>query len=192
MTEGTGSICMRHFVILKAGKYQHSEVYLLTAPTPLDALVQYLHEVEGQLIFHEDGKIENPIGHPSIHYAHPLAYVEERYRPYGEWQLREFPERAFSMPCAEIACGERQADVAGYVEQCRSLFRQTHPRSRARAFVWYLNAGPLVTFYRKKGRYRVEVLARYLLDLEQRRGFLPWTGTYAEIFDQLFLGPWEI
>jgi hypothetical protein len=181
---------MRHFAILISGGGRHSVVFLLTALTPLDALFQYLRYEDSQLTFNDDGTVDDR--HERIHYEHPLAYIEEAYRSYGEWQLREFPERAFSEPCAEIACGERPADIEGYVEQCRPLFRKSHPRSRARAFVWYLRSGPLVTFYRKKGRYRVEVLARYLLDLEQRRGFIPWTGTHPEIFDQLWLGPWKI
>lgn len=47
--------------------------------------------------------------------------------------------------------------------------RSRHPRSRARAFVWYLIDGPLVTFYRPTRRGRRQPIE--ILD----RCHLPWT-----------------
>lgn len=71
---------------------------------------------------------------------------------------------------------------------CRPLFRQRFPRSRARAFTWYLRDGPLVTFHRRrhpKRTWPIEVLARYHLPWDTWPKVREWDGTLDDILESL-------
>jgi hypothetical protein len=70
-------------------------------------------------------------------------------------------------------------------ERCRLLLRQEFPRSRAKAFLWYLQDGALVTFYRRTGPFQIEVLRRYLHGSAEP-AIQPWTGTYDDILAQMW------
>ena len=72
--------------------------------------------------------------------------------------------------------------------QCRPTFREAFPKLRARAFVWYLKDGPLVTFHRRvhpRRRWPVEIIARYLLPWDEWGQVRPWHGNYDDILEQM-------
>ena len=50
----------------------------------------------------------------------------------------------------------------------------------------------LITFYRRNRSGRIELLRRYIRRWREDNGYVPWTGTYAELADELFLGAGEI
>jgi hypothetical protein len=182
----------RHYTIFRGGRGAHSVLFLLRAATPADAILHFLGDEDAPLRLEDDESLTLTRGKTSIRYEHPLAYVEAVYKTEGEWQIREVrDEEAWESACEEVFCCENAGDVEGYVERCLPVFRRTHPRSRALAFVWYLRAGPLVTFYRKKGTHQISVLQRYLLDAARGHEIVPWTGGYEELMDQLWLRWWE-
>jgi hypothetical protein len=180
---------VRHFLIYYGGgpHHGHNVAYLACAETPLAAIQECLREVAGVEIT-EAGAVCWRGGRPERWYPHALAYVEANYRPWHEWLIQEIPTSAWSQPIAEVMCGEDAGDVEYHVEQCRPLLRQEFPRSRARAFVWYLRDGVMVVFYQLTRKHDIRVLRRFVRRWEGRE-YLPWEGSYPELLDQLYLGP---
>ena len=105
--------------------------------------------------------------------------------------MSELREHSLQVEVEAIICGENPYDIKGYIDQCRPLLRKQFPGSRARAFVWYLESGPLVTFYRKASWFQIEVLVRYIIDWVHWSGVHVWTGDYEAITDELRLRWWE-
>lgn len=180
---------MRHFLIYYGGGqwHGHNVAYLACAETPLAAIQTYLREVDG-LEVTEAGAVCWRGGRAERWYPHALAYIEAAYRPYREWLIREIPAPAWSQPIVEVMCGEEAGRVGDYVAQCRPLLRQEFPRSRARAFVWYLRDGVMVVFYQPTRKDDIRVQRRFVRRWEDRE-YQPWNSGYQELLDQLYLGP---
>lgn len=124
----------------------HSVIYFVRGTSVTNAIWNYLHEErEPYITLQTDGSVQDD----GLVYPHPLAYVEARYKIVSEWQIRRLPEWVWTSRIVEAFCGESEDGPPDIINRCRPLLRQTHPRSRAKAFVWYLEQGTLVTFYRE-------------------------------------------
>lgn len=162
----------------------HAVVHLVEASTPTDALWRYLwRAVDSDIVRRPDGSIEEA----GIVYAHPLDLIEAGFKRYGEWQMRLLLEPTPEEPCAEAFCGEDADNVADVIAECRRKFGT----KRAKAFVWYLREGMLVTFYRKGKPYRIKVLERYLCSYAGGKITIkPWKGDHKDLMDALHLLPY--
>jgi hypothetical protein len=175
----------QRYLIYSKGDYgNHAVVHLVEAPTPTEALWRYIWSALGpDIIRHPDGSLEDD----GILYPHPLAYIEAGFKRYGEWQMRLLLEPTPEEPCRENFCGESEDGTAEVIAECR----RQGGKKRAKAFVWYVRAGTLVTFYRKSKPYRIKVLARYLCNYEGGESTVKkWKGDYPELMDALYLLPY--
>ncbi len=126
----------------------HAVIHLVRAENATQALVRYLQTQLGDLNLGQDGSLT---AH-GIRYPHPLAYIEAYEKRYCEWQMRRLPMLPVKEPVLEVMCGEDSDWPAYIVTRCRKEYRKEFPNSRAKAFVWYLQDGALVTFYRRNRR----------------------------------------
>lgn len=173
----------RHFLIFERGA--HSVVHFVRAATITEAIRSYLAEQNSEIVFQSDGSLLEG----KTRYEHLLAYVEAHYKVYDEWQIRELPEWAWLDAVAEVFCGESADGPLSIIDDCRPRFESRFPGVRARAFLWYLREGTLVTFYRKRAN-RLTILQRYLWNWDGHTLTVEeWHGGYEEITKALFLFP---
>ena len=169
----------------------HSVIYFVQASSVNEALWQYVSGQNGRAVLGADGSIR----HGDSHYSHPLAYIEANYKTQGEWQIRRLPKWVWQNSVVEAFCGESKDGFAWIIADCRVRFAEDFPRSRAKAFVWYLRQGTLVTFYRRQGPFRIKVLKRYLwqsdgtMMTDGQTKIEEWGGDYQQIMDSLLLEP---
>lgn len=164
----------------------HSVVYFAQGQTTEEALWNYIREMSSEAKRNAEGSISVD----SIQYPHPLAYIEANEKIHHEWQIRRLPDWTWEDPFSEIFCGESRDGPLDVIAECRKHFVKDFPGSRAKAFVWYLEQGTLVTFFRKKGAFTITVLKRYLWDWDGKElTIAEWTGDYAEITRSLCLMP---
>ncbi len=143
----------------------------------------------------EDGTLLTDDGYGGKRvYTHPLEGIEAEEKTWNGgqgwngWEIRELHPQYWEASFAEVFCSENPYDIADYIARCRPLLHQKYPRSRARAFVWYLQAGPLVTFYRPASRRRpVRILGRYLLPWQEWPHAREWSGTYDDLLEQMVI-----
>ena len=184
----------RHYMIFRRTD-GHCANWMVRAASVRDAMQQFALDQCADL--REDGTLVSQDGYGGqIVYEHPLACIEgqEKIWTGGEdwngWEIRGLREEWWQQSFAEVFCSENPGDVQDYIELCRPLLRLIYPRSRARAFVWYLEDGPLVTFYRSarpRRRWPIEILARYHIAWEQYPKPQLWTGTYDDISEQMLI-----
>ena len=183
---------LRHFIIFNRTD-NHCATWLLRALTLKDALWQYISDQHTDV--RADGTFTVQDGYNGeIVYEHPLACIEEWEKTFNGgdswngWEIKELREQHWQARFAEVFCSENPFDVEDYIELCRPLLRQSHPRSRARGFVWYLHDGPLVTFYRRvkpKRRRPILILGRYHLNWQDYPRPHEWDGTLDDILAQM-------
>jgi hypothetical protein len=187
----------KHFICFQRTS-GHCANWLIRAPSLREALIKYaLKECSGAEL-REDGSISVDDGYGGkTLYPHPLACIESEVKvPCGGedwhgWEIRQLQQAHWDADFTEIFCSENPYDLENYIELCRPLLRQRYPRSRAKAFVWYLNDGILVTFYRpiRKGRpLPIEVLGRYQLTSQKWPEAVEWHGSYDDILEQMIIG----
>lgn len=186
MNESSVEIQNKHYLIYYKGASDnyggHSVIYFVLAPDPAQAIIRFLLVHYPELVVEDDGSILVN----GARYPHPLAFVEVWFKTYGEWQIREFPEWTLLQSAAEVFCGESSDGPAEIVGLCRKLLTVQFPRSRARAFVWYLRQGTLVTFYRGRRNGRMEVLQRCLWNWDGRTETMEeWKGDYSTLMADL-------
>jgi len=185
---------IKHFICFQRTS-GHCANWLIRAPSLREALIQYaLKECSGAEL-REDGSISVDDG--KTLYTHPLACIESEVKvwaggdDWNGWEIRELQQAHWDADFTEIFCSENPFYLKDCIELCHPLLRQRYPRSRARAFVWNLNDGHLVTFYRpaRKGRLRpIEVLGRYLLSGQTWPEPVEWHGSYDDILEQMSIG----
>jgi hypothetical protein len=199
-------LATRHFIVFSGGHGGHSVIHFVAAPDLLTAVKHFILWSDGGTAqspddpgntamstnwttIHPDNSVECVTDAPkTIIYPHPLAFIEAMYKPHEEWQIRELPDRVWTDPVAEVFCGENAGDVEVYIDECRPLLRNQYPRSRAKAFIWYVKDGVIVTFFKRAGWYQIDVLARYLIPFGSPPGNAqPWSGTYDELLDMLLV-----
>jgi hypothetical protein len=186
-SDSRGSSGKRLFLIFDH-RTAHPLVYLSAAVGVREAIEGYLLEFDPELQLIANGALVEGTGRYAVTYPHPLAYIEAHHKPHGEWQIRELPADACRAPLTEAFCGEDESDVAVHLAACREVLRRDHPGSRASGFVWYLQDGVLVTFYRRK-RGGITVLQRYVRFWRDDTGYHPWGGDYEQLLSSLYLGP---
>lgn len=182
----------KHFAVFSAGR-----LTLIQGGTVVDAMQRFIANEHPDVTQCADGSVLDQIGRRRIRYAHPVAFLEARYKTCvgyenGGWELRELPEWVWEADYVdEVVVLPDVRVVEQRVSQCRQVLRRELPRSRARAFVWHLRDGPLVTFYRRVGPWEIDVVRRYLVNQDlERQGELfisPWVGGYDEIAANLWL-----
>lgn len=191
----------------------HCYIEIVQAPSLRDALTVYAQKefdcrvsTAGDVLLGRNCKSEK--------YVHPLAFIESRCKStakYDElqwddkndmllngscWEIRLLPENALASDYASVFCSASPHSIREYISLCRQTLKEKYPRSQARAFVWYLGKGPLVTFYtRRSSEEPIEILQRYAIPWQHERYpnayiMLPdmveeWNGTYEELMEQL-------
>ncbi|HTE18956.1 MAG TPA: hypothetical protein VK689_11330 [Armatimonadota bacterium] len=182
---------MKHFIIFFRTR-GHCVTYLVRAASLRDALVRYITENSGCELL-PDGGIRTGDGYGGwIHYSHPLECIESEEKSRDDeatgWEIRELTDAHWSADYAEVFCSANPSEVEHHAALCLPLFRQRFPRSRARAFTWYLKDGPLVTFHRRrypKRTWPIEVLARYHLPWDMWPKVREWDGTLDDILESM-------
>lgn len=202
---------MQHFIVFErtAG---HCYTRLIRAGSLYEALITSI-VADSLKSIHRDSVLTTPDG---TTYSHPLAYIESLCKSNDKfdelqvrdkdnqllngqsWEIRALPAEALNAEVADVFCSAEPWSLNGYISLCRAEFRKKHPRSRARAFVWYLNDGPLVTFHRrlnKAHRSPIEIVGRYLIPWQRQHWPRPytlsqemvqeWHGTYDDLLEQL-------
>jgi hypothetical protein len=185
---------MNRYLIFEHAIGGHHNVDFVRAATTGDAIRRYIEHHEGDsATFLPDGSLQWGSGCVIYHYPHPLAYIEARYKIYGSWDIRILPEKLDRLDYVEsIYCSEDDTGRDMLIEICQPHLRAEFPRSRARAFTWYLTDGrAIVTFYRKIRQFRIEVLRRFLYDYNLRPAVPVWEGDYEEIQNNLLLKWWS-
>jgi hypothetical protein len=182
---------MRHFIIFRRTD-GHCGTWLVRSACLRNALTKYA--IEEYAAVERDSNLLVSDGYGGeVVYSHPLACIEAQAKTWSGgagwngWEIRELFPQHFEAEFAEVFCSENPAEIEDYIALCRPLLRKSYPRSRARAFVWYLKDGPLVTFYRfPRQRYRdpLEILGRYHLRWQEWQP-QKWEGTYDDILEQM-------
>jgi hypothetical protein len=181
----------KHYVIYTGSHGGHSACYLVGAPTVLEAVWQFILDQDSDVIREQGGTLRLRTPRLVRAYPHPLAYVEANYKCREEWQIREVRQQAWGSACEELICSEDPRDVTQHINQCRPLLRGRFPGSRASAFIWYVQQGVLVTFYRRTRAFEIDVVQRYLVPNDQDHPIQEWVGNYDELLDQLYLRWWK-
>jgi hypothetical protein len=179
---------LKHFIMFQRTG-GHCTTWLVRAPTLRDAMQQYVLAQGAQAELLKDGSLSVDDGYGGkIVYAHPLACIEAEEKTWAGWEVRELQEEHWQAGFAEVFCSENPHDLKEHIQHCLPLLRQRYPRSRARAFVWYLRDGPLVTFYRRayqRRRRRIEILVRYHIPWTEWPRAYEWEGTHDTILEQM-------
>lgn len=175
------------YLIFEGGA--HPTVYFVQAFSVNDAIWKYIMGLDTGAILQADGSVLED----GEYYPHVLAFIEASEKIHSEWQIRKMPDWVWQTPLVEAFCGESQDGPAYVIAECREHFAKAFPKSRAKAFVWYLKQGTLVTFYRKKGLFNIIVLKRYLWNWDgQLLTVEEWDGDYRQIIDSLDLEPHKV
>lgn len=169
-------------------RHAHSVIFFVQASSASEAIWRYVSDQSDKVVLQPDDSVQDE----GRHYPHLLAYIEAIEKMHGEWQIRRLPEWVWQGQVVEAFCGESEDGPAEVIRQCREHFAKAFPGSRAKAFVWYLNQGTLVTFYRKQGAFNIRVLVRYLWDWDGHRLLIEeWTGDYQQIIADMRIEPYK-
>ncbi len=182
----------RHFIIFQRTS-GHCTTWLARADSLAEAMTKYCGESCGEEILADGGIRTQGCGKAMVVYTHPLECIESEMKSYDgvdgySWEIRELQEEHWQANFAEVFCSAAPAEVENHIRLCRPQFRQAFPQSRARAFVWYLKSGPLVTFHRRKEkrcRWPIEVLGRYHLPWKTWPQVNEWHGAYEAILEEM-------
>jgi hypothetical protein len=178
------------YLIFIRTKHSHSTIFFVQASSVQNAIWHYISkQISDTVILNEDGSVQEY----NRHYPHVLDYIEANEKLTGEWQIRKMPEWVWQTQVVEAFCGESKDGPATVIKECRPYLTKAFPGSRAKAFVWYLKHGTLVTFYRKTDAFQIKILARYLWKRnEQQTTIEEWTGDYEEIIKDLLIEPYRL
>ena len=185
----------KHFIIFQRTD-NHCATWLVRAATLGEAMLKFGVREGADTVLLEDGSIScSGCGRKRCVYTHPLEYIEsENKSSDGLWgqslEIKELREEHWQANFSEVFCSNSPGDVEDYIKGCRPKFRETHLHSNARAFIWYLKTGPLITFHRRKVKrcpWPIEVLGRYHLLWETWPQAVEWHGTLDDILEQMSL-----
>lgn len=183
---------MKHYVIFLRSD-AHCGVLFVCAPSLGEAMAVYYVQDMQDTERLEDGSIRTGDGYGGeIIYSHPLECIEAKKKVDGwdgnSWEIKELRDSDWNKPFSEAFWSADPDDIKMCIEVCRPLFRAAFPASRAKAFVWPLKGGSLVTFHRRKNprrRWPIEIMARYLVKWGSWEQVRPWHGTYDDILEQM-------
>ena len=203
-----------HFIIFERA-IGHCVTELVQAASLREALTLYVTKVFAVKV-NGEGYLTSNAGTKDPPYLHPLEFIEANCKATSKfdelewdgknvrllngssWEIRLLPELAWQANFAEVFCSAEPWSLGEYIGLCRSALRQQFPRTRVRAFVWYLHDGPLVTFYRRKrNRDSIEIVKRYIIHWQRQNYPRPyvltsemvqeWQGTYDDLLTQIKL-----
>ena len=183
----------KHFIIFQRTD-GHCATWLVRASSLAEAMTKYHIQESGTAELLADGAIRTQgCGSTLLVYSHPLECIESEFKSADgldsrSWEIRELQEQHWQEDFAEVFCSADPYAIENYIRLCRPEFHKAFPQSRARAFVWYLKSGPLVTFHRRKKkqcRWPIEVLGRYHLPWKTWPQVNEWHGTYDAILEQM-------
>lgn len=186
---------MKHYIIFQRTN-NHCVTWLVRASSLREAMAaHYLHDMAGAEHL-DDGSIQTGDSYGGkIIYSHPLECIESEVKSLDgigghSWEMRELQDQHWEADFAEVFGSNDPADVEEYINACRPVFCKAFPKSRARAFVWYLKEGPLVTFHRRKEqrrRWPIQIMARYLLPWKDWEQVREWHGTHDDLLEQMIV-----
>lgn len=180
---------MKHFVVFSADA--HPTVWLINSETLIEALYNYISEDYSD--FYKDGTWSIPDGHGGENiYLHPIELIENEEKCLHEWDIREVTDKNWNAPISEGLVGENPWDIQEHIRYALSAKHHIQPGQKPRAFVWYLQDGPLVTFYkrtRKRHPKPIIITERLLLPWKTWPQANFWHGTYNDIVEQMWLRP---
>lgn len=201
---------MGHFLVFRRSA-GHCYCDLVNASDLSAALVNYVVEEHGAEALGSSGLVR--FQGREYHALELIEWWDKADRKYDElqeddhgnllnhksWEILEIHPKALEQSIASF-CTAEPASVTGYIELCRKVFRKGHPRSRAKAFLWYLYDGQLITFHSVMDRdmnHPPAILGRYLLRNQKHlypQPYVPtedmveeWTGTYDDLVSQLMV-----
>lgn len=185
---------LNHYLVFEGSRWGHNLVYLYRAPSLRDAIVLFCQRTIGFAI-HPDGSITEPCGvrDRKVTYPNLLSYIEDfKADDESEWQIRQLPDWVFEAEDVEVFCGEDPTDIEAHINSCRPYLGRDHPRSRAKAFVWYLRGGCLTSFYKRHRCQPIEIPGRYYEPWRTTNGepdppVVKREGTDEDILNQLYL-----
>jgi hypothetical protein len=185
-------IVRKHYIVLYEAD-SHNVVWLIAAESIAEAMTRYCTGSGSDATVQSDGSIVSAACAAPVVYEHVLQYIESEYKseggPIGSvWEIRELRDEHWNASLAEVFCGPNPTEVADHVRRCKARFNSAFPRQRARAFVWYLRTGPLVTFHRRKRKsckVPIEVIARYHLPWREPSVIEEFLGGFDEIIAHL-------
>ncbi len=182
---------MKHFVVFAA--HAHPTVWLINAETLLIALSNFIKECYGPNLTCQDGKwiVPNGYGGKNV-YVHLIQYLENEVKSEYTWHISEITDDHWNAPIAEALVAENPWEVKDHIERASTARRQTQLGRKQHAFIWYLQDGPLVTFYernRKRSEHPIKITERFLLPRATWPQVIKWTGTYNDIAEQLSVEP---
>lgn len=199
---------MAHFIVFHRS-FGHCVTHLIQAGSLREALAKYAVK-ELDCGVQEDGTLI----YDNRKYSYPLELIEAEYKRHSRydelqwdekqdkllngssWEIHALPTAAWEAETAEVFCSAEPYSIGSYIELCRPVLRKKIPHSRARAFVWYLKDGPLVTFYRGKfDTGPLEIVGRYLIPWQRQHYPKPytmtedmvqeWHGSFDDVLDQM-------
>jgi hypothetical protein len=99
----------------------------------------------------EDRLVFNDTEYEAKPYGHVVEAIEAGLKTECEWNIKRLVDDVWDCDHAEAFCGEDPYSIEEYIERCRAAAGQQVPDPH-KAFVWYFQEGPLVTFYETKER----------------------------------------
>jgi hypothetical protein len=179
---------MRHYLIFE--EYAHPNIVMECASSITEALKIYIlnnsgvDEIAGAPGTYIDGK--------GTTYSHELQVIECTERALlTEWTIKEIKPSVWRSPLVECFHGPKKENSFEYVHLCREKFGKTD-KLPTEAFIWELESGPLVTFFRRrhKGRLQIkpqDIAQRFVIPWSTYPLVLPWTGDYDQLVGDLKL-----
>ena len=183
----------KHFIVFQR-REGHCATWLVGAASLNEALMKYFVQIDGSVEILNDGSIRTQgWGNIPVVYESPLECIESELKSSdgiwgNSWEIRELQDQHWQADFAEVFCSADPSEIANHIRLCQPLFHKEFPHSRARAFVWYLNSGPLVSFHRRKKkrcRSPIEVLRRYHLPWKTWPKVTEWHGSHDDILEQM-------
>jgi len=176
---------MRRYLIYYRVRGSHGYIALAHDESMVGAIGKYLSDNEQDLLFPSDGSVLCRGGSHELSYPHVLAYVEALYKTTGEWQIKQVATQALNgTGIDDLLVCEHPDEVDAAVRRCRPNLWRDVPRSRARAFLWYTSVGTIVTYYKKRRDYQIDVVGRYLIHRRDNQ-ISRWEGGYNELVSLL-------
>lgn len=185
----------RHFIIFQRSE-GHCVTWLLRAESICADMGKYYVQMTKSAEIHEDGSISVDSGRRSrTMYSHPLECIESELKSYDglfgcSWEIRELQAYHLQSDFAEVFCSADPDEIKTHIRHCYAKFRLAFPKTLARAFVWYLKTGPMVTFHKRKDKRHqipIEVLIRFHILWKDYENVMEWHGSYDDILDQMAL-----
>jgi len=181
---------MLHFIVYS--KSAHPNFMLILAPTLRSAVRRYV--VADIASLDKAGNLVDTDGRRVFaRYIHDLQAIECQMKiGYKNWTIRSLRDSDWRAPLVHVFRGPSESQVRKLTLLCRQQFPEEVIAHKS-SFVWELNSGNLVTFYRKARRYASNPIdpsalgPRFYLPFDDASKPRRWSGDYDDILADLKL-----